>query len=167
MSVAELQGMGDEVRRVSAQNAHLYLWTTNNYLPSALVMMRLWGYNYRTVISWFKGELVAPDAFQPDRMGLGQYYRGLTEHCLFGVRGMVPYRTRPDGKRAQGRTAVFARRGEHSKKPEAMRAMIEDVSAGPYLELFARGQQPGWTCWGNEAVSATLGQQLGLREEIA
>lgn len=28
--------------------------------------------------------------------------------------------------------------------------MIETVSDGPRLELFARRARPGWTVWGNE-----------------
>jgi N6-adenosine-specific RNA methylase IME4 len=85
------------------------------------------------------------------QLGLGQYFRGCTESCLFGVRGSLPYRLRENGKRAQGRTGFHAPRGEHSAKPEKMRQMIERVSAGPYLELFARRPAPGWDLWGNQA----------------
>ena len=28
--------------------------------------------------------------------------------------------------------------------------MVEHVTAGPYLELFARRLRLGWTVWGNE-----------------
>jgi N6-adenosine-specific RNA methylase IME4 len=31
-----------------------------------------------------------------------------------------------------------------------MRQMIELVSPGPYVELFARRPAPGWSVWGNE-----------------
>ena len=30
-------------------------------------------------------------------------------------------------------------------------ALIEACSPGPYLELFARGERPGWAMWGNQA----------------
>lgn len=103
-------------------------------------------------------------------IGLGQYYRGATEHCLFGVRGRLPYRIKPSGKRAQGETVLYAPesndadptppadlpdafeapRREHSRKPEEMRAFIEVVSAGPRLEIFARRPSLGWDVWGNE-----------------
>ena len=117
---------------------HLYLWTTNNFLRDALAVMETWGFRYVTVITWLK-----------DKMGLGQYFRGLTEHCLFGVRGNLPYRT-IDGKRAQGVTGFTAPRGRHSAKPDAMRQMIERVSHAPRIELFARERHPGWDAWGNE-----------------
>jgi N6-adenosine-specific RNA methylase IME4 len=42
-------------------------------------------------------------------------------------------------------------RGAHSAKPEAFLDMVEQVSPGPYLELFARRQRLGWDTWGNEA----------------
>lgn len=116
---------------------HLYLWVTNGFLPMGLRVMDEWGFNYKTTITWAK-----------DRFGLGQYFRGQTEHCLFGVMGNIPYRTKADGKRAQGRTLVTAPRREHSRKPDEMRSMIELVSPGPYLELFARENAPGWDAWG-------------------
>lgn len=53
----------------------------------------------------------------------------------------------------QGVTAVLAERTKHSKKPADMRAMIERVSYGPYVELFAREMHPGWDVWGNEVES--------------
>lgn len=84
-------------------------------------------------------------------IGLGQYFRGCTESCLFGVRGRLPYRTRPNGKRAQGRTGFHAPRGLHSAKPEKLREMVELVSHGPYLEMFARSPAEGWDLWGNQA----------------
>ena len=40
----------------------------------------------------------------------------------------------------------------HSSKPEAFLDLVEQVSPGPYLELFARRQRLGWDTWGNEAL---------------
>ncbi len=39
---------------------------------------------------------------------------------------------------------------EHSRKPDGIHERIERLVAGPYLELFARQQRPGWTVWGNQ-----------------
>jgi len=145
---------GVPVKDLAEPNAHLYLWTTNNFLPDALRVAEAWGFRYVTCLTWVKGKatLVGDEEFfQPDRFGLGQYFRGITEHLLFCVRGNLPYRTREDGKRAQGKTIIYAPRGEHSEKPEEARQMIELVSHPPYIELFARKQTPGWTVWGNEA----------------
>jgi N6-adenosine-specific RNA methylase IME4 len=50
-------------------------------------------------------------------------------------------------------------RGEHSEKPEEFYAMVEQVSPGPYLEMFARRSRIGWDVWGDEAPSVL---DLGL-----
>lgn len=132
------------IATLGANDAHLYLWATNNFLHDALEVMKAWGYRYVTCITWAK-----------DKIGLGQYYRGQTEQLLFGVRGTPGYKLNADGGRCQGTTLITAPRGQHSRKPEEARTMIERVSAGPYLELFAREQAPGWDVWGNE-VTGTI-----------
>lgn len=123
---------------ISDENCHLYLWTTNNFMKDALKVIEAWGFRYVTTITWMK-----------DKMGLGQYYRGMTEHCLFAVKGKLPYKVL-DGKRQQGKTGFMAPRTIHSKKPEEMREMIEKVSYVPAIELFSREEHDGWDCWGNE-----------------
>ena len=128
------------VSEIADDDAHLYLWVTNGKLPDGLKVMEAWGFKYKTNIAWAK-----------DRMGLGQYFRGQHELCLFGVRGNIPYRTLSSGKRAQGRTLITAPRRAHSEKPEELRSMIQIVSPGPYIELFARERYPGWDAWGFEA----------------
>jgi len=126
---------------------HLYLWTTNNFLQDALKVMEAWGFRYVTAITWLKDGVA----------GLGQYFRGKTEHCLFGVLrggGVLPYKSL-NCKRAQGITGFTAPRREHSRKPEEMRQMIERVSYDPRIELFARETFSGWDNWGNEALEDT------------
>jgi len=139
------------VSSIAENNSHLYLWTTNNYLPDALKVMAAWGFKYKTTITWEK-----------DRIGLGQYYRGMTEHCLFGVKGNLPYKI-IDGKRQQGKTVIVAPKTKHSEKPEEMRQMIETVSYGPFIELFARKRVNGWDSWGNQ-IDDTKCDQLSLFE---
>jgi len=141
------------VRDLALDDAHLYLWVTNNFLPDGLEVMRAWGFRYVTNLAWGKVRDGKP------QQGLGQYFRGAHELLLFGVRGRVPYRTTADGKRAQHPSLVLEPRGEHSRKPEVFHRIIEKVSPGPYLELFARRPMPGWAVWGNEVEqSITLGE---------
>lgn len=119
---------------------HIYLWVTNNHLQDGLDCLKAWGFEYITTITWFK-----------DREGLGQYYRGITEQCLFASsKKRLPYRM-SDGKRMQGLTGFFEAKTKHSRKPQKMREMIETVSYGPRIELFAREEFPNWDRWGNEA----------------
>lgn len=129
-----------------ADDCHLYLWVTNNFLPDGLKVMEAWGFRYVTMITWLK-----------DRAGLGQYFRGITESCLFGIKGHPSYKIGADGKRCQGLTGFTAPRTIHSRKPEEMRRMIESVSYGPYCELFAREPHPRWDVWGNEVEGIALG----------
>lgn len=131
------------------EGCHLYLWTTNNYLPSALECLTAWGFEYVTCITWLK-----------DRMGLGQYFRGLTEHCLFATKKRrLPYRLTGDGKRCQGVTGFQEKKTVHSAKPARMREMIERVSYAPRLELFAREEFPGLDCWGRIGEEEEHGHQ--------
>ena len=139
MPVEEIIALADFVKARTAESAHLYLWVTNNYLPAGLRVMAAWGFRYVTTVTWLKYH-----------MGLGQYFRGMTEHCLFGVPGKCEYRRLDSGKRAQGVTGFMAGTGRHSAKPEDMRQMIEAVSWPPRLELFARKRYPCWDAWGNE-----------------
>ena len=125
------------------EGCHLYLWTTNNRLPSALECLKEWGFRYITLITWLK----------EGNIGLGQYFRGVTEHCMFArTQKVLPYKTTPDGKRKgfQGVTGFTEAKREHSRKPDRMREMIEMVSYEPRIELFARREYPGWDCWGDE-----------------
>lgn len=43
-------------------------------------------------------------------------------------------------------------RGAHSAKPEAFLDLVESISPGPRLEMFARRNRLGWDTWGNEAL---------------
>ena len=129
---------GVPVVDLAEENAHLYLWVTNNFLIDGLRVVEAWGFRYITLITWAK-----------DRIGLGQYFRGQTEQLIFAVRGNLPYREF-NGKRAQGRTLITAPRKEHSKKPFEAREMIEKVSYPPYLELFAREKIKGWNTFGDQ-----------------
>ena len=154
MKTKEIIAMAPMVQDLAEDNAHLYLWTTNNFLRDALEVMDAWGFRYVTTITWMK-----------DRMGLGQYFRGLTEHCLFGVRGKLPYKV-IDGKRQQGKTGFVEKKGGHSRKPVQMREMIEKVSYPPFIELFARERFDGWDAWGNEiCASVKWTAQMNLAEE--
>lgn len=154
MSVEEIMAL--PVRQWAAPNCHLYMWVTNNFFEDGFRVLRAWDFRFITVVTWFKGDINDEQPVESMRdedlqMGIGQYFRGVTESCLFAVRGNLPYRSRPDGKRAQGRTGFHAPRTLHSVKPEKLRKMAELVSHEPRLEMFARRPAAGWDLWGNQA----------------
>ena len=139
MSVDEII---DYMKKIpTADNAHAYIWVTNNHLIDGLTVMKALGFRYKTNIVWVK-----------DRFGLGQYFRGQHELCLFGVKGMLPYKHKIDPTRSccSETTMIIAKRTFHSKKPAEMYSKIENTSYPPFIEVFAREHRNGWDVIGNE-----------------
>jgi N6-adenosine-specific RNA methylase IME4 len=132
------------VAQAAADTSHLYLWCPNALLPDGLRVLSAWGFSYKSNIIWHK---VRKDGGSDGR-GVGFYFRNVTEILLFGVRGRNA-RTRAAGRRQVNLMASMKR--EHSRKPDEQYKIIEECSHGPYLELFARGERPNWTVWGNQA----------------
>jgi N6-adenosine-specific RNA methylase IME4 len=122
------------VRDVAHKDVVLFLWATNPLMREAFDVMAAWGWKYKTLLTWEK----------VNACGMGYWFRGVTEHLLVGVRGKIP------AFRSREKNLFRARRRKHSEKPEEAFALIEAVSPGPRLELFARRARPGWTVWGNE-----------------
>lgn len=143
MTLEEIKAL--PVQEVADENSHLYLWVPNALLIEGLEVMKAWGFQYKTNIIW---EKVRNDG-EPDGRGVGFYFRNVTEILLFGVRG-TNVRTLSPGRSQVN--LIRSKKREHSRKPDEMIDLIERCSAGPYLELFARGQREGWTMWGNQAV---------------
>jgi N6-adenosine-specific RNA methylase IME4 len=143
------------VADMAETDAHLYLWVTNPRLfaeahdaVGPVDMLRGWGFRYVTMLTWHK--LGAP--------GMGWYFRGDTEHVLFGVRGKAPI-----NPAVRESNHFAAARAGHSVKPDRFYELVERVSPGPYLELFARRRRYGWDVWGNEAPEAAASQaEMGL-----
>lgn len=112
----------------AADDAHLWLWGVNQLLDDAYRVARAWGFEPVTLLTWCKK--------QP---GVGYYLRNNTEHCVFATRGkpIVP------DTQAMGSWFVWPR-STHSVKPDAFYDLVEQVSPGPYCELFARRARFGW-----------------------
>jgi N6-adenosine-specific RNA methylase IME4 len=132
------------VSNVLSDTAHLYLWVPNALLPDGLSVLKAWGFEYKSNLIWYK---IRKDG-GPDRRGVGFYFRNVTEVILFGVKGKNA-RTLDAGRRQEN--IIVSQKREHSRKPDEQYKIIESCSPGPYLELFARGSRPNWTCWGNQA----------------
>jgi N6-adenosine-specific RNA methylase IME4 len=113
--------------------AHLHLWTTNAFLFDAKSVIEAWGFQYKSCLVWVKPQ-----------MGMGNYWRVSHEFLLLGVNGKLTFTNHSK------KSWVQLSRQKHSQKPDAIASLIEEVSPGPYLELFARKTRPGWSSWGNE-----------------
>jgi len=124
-----------------AQDAHMYMWVANNHLEEGLRVLKHLGFKYITNLVWAK-----------PYFGLGRYFRGQHEICLFATRGRG-FSVRTEGVNnvpslISGGTIPPTK---HSAKPNQIYELIENRSEGPYLELFARNSRSGWDCVGNEA----------------
>lgn len=129
----------------AAEQSHLYLWVPNAMLSEGMTVVQAWGFQYVTNLVWLKTRKDGG----PDGRGCGFYFRNVTELVLFGCRGKKRMRTLAPARRQVN--AIMEQKREHSRKPDALRRIIEDCSPGPFLELFARGAAEGWTTWGDEA----------------
>jgi N6-adenosine-specific RNA methylase IME4 len=126
-----------------ADKSHCYLWVPNALLADGLTVLEEWGFTYKANIVWAKRRKDGG----PDGRGVGFYFRNVTELILFGVKGSL--RTGPKARSMVN--MIETRKRENSRKPDEQYEMIEAVSPGPYLELFARYPREGWHVWGNEA----------------
>jgi N6-adenosine-specific RNA methylase IME4 len=130
MSIDQLLAL--PVDKMADDDCHLYLWITNRSLPKGFALIERWGFRYITALTWVK-----------PHFGMGNYFRGQTEHVLFAVKGSQPLKRKDLG------TVFNAPRGKgHSAKPDEFYELAESASPGPFLELFSRSDRPGWVMWG-------------------
>ena len=134
MSFSQLMDL--PVEPLADDDCHLYLWITNRSLPKGFSLIEKWGFRYVTALTWVK-----------PHFGMGNYFRGQTEHVLFGVRGSQPLKRKDVG------TVFSASRGPngHSSKPVEFYDLVESCSPGPYLEMFSRSDRQDWQTWGEGA----------------
>lgn len=137
MTIEQLEQL--DVGGLADEDCHIYLWITNRSLPKGFRLLDAWGFRYITAITWVK-----------PHFGMGNYFRGQTEHVLFGVKGSQPLKRKDVG------TAFMAERGSggHSSKPDSFLELVESCSPGPYIEMFSRSQRDGWVLWGENTNAA-------------
>jgi N6-adenosine-specific RNA methylase IME4 len=137
MSIDQICAMGDEVRRIAHEDCLLLLWTTNFFMRQAYVVLDSWGFEEKTIVTWFKNE-----------MGMGDWLRGQTEHFIVAVRG------KPTVVLTNETTALFGKVRGHSEKPAEFYAFVEKWAPAPrYAYLFSRCLRDGWDGHGDEYPS--------------
>lgn len=97
------------VQSIADKNAACFLWITTPLLPDGLKVLDAWGFEYKTSLYWHK----------TGRLGLGYWYRGQVEQCLFGIRGKVP------AFRLAKPNIITEKPRKHSQKPDGIRELIE------------------------------------------
>ncbi len=128
----------------AAGQSHLYLWCLTQHVDWGYYVARAWGFEPVTLLTWCKR---GP--------GVGRF-RCNTEHVLVARKGSRhgnPFGQGGRHSQATDGTYFDWPRGRHSAKPAAFYELVERLSPGPYLEMFARDRRLGWDAWGNEVDS--------------
>lgn len=113
---------------------HLWLWTTNQHIEDGFDVMRSWGFKYLMPIHWIKPS------------GMGNWFIHRTQTMLFGYYKKCQF----NKDRYRPNIIMTKDPKRHSQKPEESFELIESISNGPYLELFARQKRNGWDSLGDE-----------------
>ena len=125
---------------------HLYLWVPASFNREGIgaKVARAWGFGVVSEIVWFK-----------TNFGLGKFPRPQHEIVLVCRLGTLPFSARDIGSVQRWSSSYAGGNGGkiHSAKPEGFIDMVEQVSPGPYLELFARRQRLGWHTFGDQAFN--------------
>lgn len=153
MTLDDLKNM--PIKQICEKDAVCFMWCVNPLMPEAFELLKAWGFKYKTMLTWRKTS------------GTGYWFRGVTEHILFGMRGNVQaFRSGIDN-------FYECKSGKHSQKPHYFRDMISKVvecmPEPKKLELFARSREglfpdweyEGWSVYGNQVNnSITLPNQF-------
>jgi N6-adenosine-specific RNA methylase IME4 len=115
---------------------HVYLWTTQRFLPDAFSILEGWGVQYQCLMTWVKNVGPTPFSWMYD-----------TEHVLFGRIGSLDVIEK--GLRLSFQAPVT----KHSAKPDAFYTKVIAASPGPRLEMFARQPHDGFEPWGDEVAA--------------
>lgn len=163
MAIEDIASLPVEI--LAAEDCALFMWGVWPLMPHWETIIKAWGFEYAGLAwEWIK--------YNPETgkyaFGPGYGTRKNLEPCLLATRGNPALREKlgffgVTDERASSRSVrdfiecmpldvIRAPRREHSRKPEEARQRIEQLFDGPYVELFARTQAPGWRSWGNETA---------------
>lgn len=125
-----------QIKLPAANDCHLFVWTTQKFLPTTYAIITGWGFKYVFTMVWHKN-----GGFQP--FNLPQYN---CEFVLYARKGTPEFTT------TKGFFTCFnADRGKHSEKPQEFYTLVERVTYGKRLDMFNRREIKGFDRWGNEA----------------
>jgi N6-adenosine-specific RNA methylase IME4 len=140
------------VAQLAASDATLFMWMVDWCPRLAMEIIEAWGFAHKTTaFTWVKlteghdgkprTDIIADGDFH---FGMGYWTRANPEDCWLATRGN-PRRIHADVRQLLVHPVM-----EHSRKPDEIHTRIERLVGGPYLELYARRERPGWQTWGNE-----------------
>jgi len=137
MTIDEVKALRPNIDGLAAPDCALFLWVPSPLVVQGVVgdVMRAWNFRPVTeVFRWVKTRADGLPAF-----GMGHWSRANSEGCYIGLRG------RPKRVNASVRQTLLSPRREHSRKPDEIYGLIEQLIGNvPRVELFARQRWPGW-----------------------
>jgi N6-adenosine-specific RNA methylase IME4 len=134
-TMSEEQMAEFDVPGMAADDCHLFMWTTQKFLPMALRLLEPWGFKYCLTMVWHK-----PGGYQP--VGLPQYN---CEFSIYARKGSPSFET------TKAFNVCFeAPRREHSRKPDEFYDLIRRVTADGRIDVFSREKRDGFDQWGNQ-----------------
>lgn len=126
--------VGRVLESAAADDCHLYVWTTQRFLPDGLQLVKSWGFHYQCCLVWVKKGGMTPFSWQYN-----------VEPVIFAHRGSLKL------QRMGMKLSFEGDQQGHSIKPDEFYHRVVEASPEPRLELFARKPRPGFQVWGNEA----------------
>jgi N6-adenosine-specific RNA methylase IME4 len=127
------------IKLSSSENCVLWLWTTNAFMHEAYHILDVWGFEPKTILTWAK-----------DRMGLGQWLRNQTEHCILAVKGS------PTVDLKNQTTILNAKNKGHSTKPDEFYDLVDSLCIGSKIDWFSRTPRLGWATFGTMELKNSI-----------
>jgi N6-adenosine-specific RNA methylase IME4 len=135
MDYEQLRAFRAVFQRMAADDCHVFMWTTQKFLPMALRLLDDYEIKYVLTMVWHK-----PGGFQP--VGLPQY------NCEFVLYGRIGA---PEFTDTKAFNCCFqAERSEHSRKPDNFYDLVRRVTADGRIDIFSREPRQGFDQFGNE-----------------
>ena len=150
MRIPELCALKDQILPLEID--YLFLWVAKKFLfqtDCGRVVMNAWGFTPKSAMVWHKNT----------GSGVGSWFKSDVEFILFGVSPRAHFIPTLE-------TDFFSfKRLGHSVKPNYVHRLVERKFPGPYLELFGRRPQEGWTVLGNQLPEDSRDIRDSLEEE--
>ena len=121
----------------ASDNAWVFLWSINRFMPEAYDLLAGWGLKYRYTMVWHKaGGMALPH---------GPMHNA--EFVLVGSKGS------PVWLDTKGFRCVFeGKRRGHSVKPAEFYDLVRRITAGRRIDMYGRSKIDGFDWWGNELL---------------
>jgi N6-adenosine-specific RNA methylase IME4 len=141
MSIEDIAAL--PVAALADDASALFLWATEEATLEghAVQVARAWGFEPMRTIVWCKR---AP--------GLGKFPRPAHEIVLVCRRGGMDFASTSTFSWQVWKLPYANGSRQHSGKPDGFYDMVEAVTPGPYLELFARRARFGWDYAGDGSL---------------